>query len=75
MRSRFKCISKFSFICLSVLIISSLIDSSLFILLPKWTFTIFFDKFLSTGISPLLIFFFGLGMSEGDKINDEIKFR
>lgn len=72
MGSRFKRISKFSFIYLSVLIIASLIDSSLSILLPTCTFTIFFDKFLSTGISPLLIFFFGLGMSEGDKINDEI---
>ncbi|PAY33899.1 hypothetical protein [Ligilactobacillus salivarius] len=72
MRSRFKRVSKFSFIFLSVLIIASLIDSSLSILLPTCTFTIFFDKFLSTGISPLLIFFFGLGMSEGDKINDEI---
>ena len=72
MRSRFKRVSKFSFICLSVLIIASLIDSSLSILLPTCTFTIFFDKFLSTGISPRLIFFFGLGMSEGDKINDEI---
>ena len=72
MRSRFNRISKFSFICLSVSIIASLIDSSLSILLPTCTFTIFFDKFLSTGISPLLIFFFGLGMSEGDKINDEI---
>ncbi|ABD99056.1 hypothetical protein [Ligilactobacillus salivarius] len=67
MRRYFHSLHNFMLFCLGTLFTLSIIDGFLSAFLPNSPAIIFFDKFLSTGISPLLIFCFGVAIGEIDK--------
>lgn len=73
MRKYFKDTKKAATIFLSSLLILSILDGWLSVCFPNSAFVIWFDKFLSIGIAPLLIFLFGVAIGEMDKINSKLK--
>lgn len=73
MRKYWKDTIKFATWCIFTLLCTSIIDGFLIAYFPSNTFIIVFDRFLSMGISPLLIFLFGIAIGEIDKIKSKIE--
>ncbi|WP_369351463.1 hypothetical protein AB3Q54_06430 [Ligilactobacillus agilis] len=73
MRKYFKDTKKAATIVLSLLLGLSIADGLLSVYFPNSAFVVWFDKFLSIGIAPLLIFIFGVAIGEMNKINSKLK--
>ena len=73
MRRYYKSTFWFMFFCTFSLIILSIIDGALFVFHPNNAFVIMFDKFLSIGVAPILVFSLGIAVGEIDKINNKFK--